>query len=205
MKDTESVKDYFGRLMDVVNQVRLLGETFMDENVVEKIMVSVPQKFESTISAIEESDDMKELTIAEITSKLHAQEQRVSIRGDVSTEGAFRANPKGTSEGLSRKGIFSPCSHYRRTNHIDKDCWYKDKPFVRCNFCKKLGHNEKYCRSKTHQANMGAEDENNDENLLVASQSIGSHELNTWLIDSGCTSHITRFLSIFTSIDTSVQ
>lgn len=39
----------------------------------------------------------------------------------------------------------------------------------------------------------------------MASQSIGSHELNTWLIDSGCTSHITRFLSIFASIDTSVQ
>lgn len=212
MKDTESIKDYSGRLMDVVNQVRLLGEAFTDQKVVEKIMVSVPQKFESKISAIEESCDMKDLTIAELISKLHAQEQRVSIRGDVSTEGAFLANQKGRLEGLSKKGNFSPCSHCRRTNHADKDCWYKDKPSIRCNFCKKLGHGEKYCRAKkkpseqpTQQANMGVEDENNDEHLFVASQEVGSHDLNSWLIDSGCTSHMTRYLSIFTSIDTSVQ
>ena len=36
MKDDESVKDYSGRLMDVVNQVRLLGEAFTDQKVVEK-------------------------------------------------------------------------------------------------------------------------------------------------------------------------
>ncbi|XP_074323222.1 uncharacterized protein LOC141660162 [Apium graveolens] len=73
MKDDESVKDYSGRLMDVVNQVRLLGEAFTDQKVVEKIMVSVPQKFEAKISAIEELCDLQNLTIAEITSKLHAQ------------------------------------------------------------------------------------------------------------------------------------
>ncbi|XP_074377462.1 uncharacterized protein LOC141718983 [Apium graveolens] len=94
MKDTESIKDYSGRLMDVVNQVRLLGEAFTDQKVVEKIMVSVPQKFESKISAIEESCDMKDLTIAELISKLHAQEQRVSIRGDVSTSISSKSERK---------------------------------------------------------------------------------------------------------------
>jgi len=42
MKDNESVKDYSGRLMDVVNQMRLLGNTFEDHKVVEKLMMSVP-------------------------------------------------------------------------------------------------------------------------------------------------------------------
>ena len=70
MKDNESVKDYSSRLMDVVNQMRLLGEAFTDQKVVEKIMVSVPQKFEAKISAIEESCDLQSLTIAELTSKL---------------------------------------------------------------------------------------------------------------------------------------
>ena len=70
MKCNESVKDYSSRLMDVVNQMRLLGEAFTDQKVVEKIMVSVPQKFEAKISAIEESCDLQSLTIAELTSKL---------------------------------------------------------------------------------------------------------------------------------------
>nr|KYP47880.1 hypothetical protein KK1_030450 [Cajanus cajan] len=37
MKDNESVKDYSGRLIDVVNQMQLLGETsFTNQKVVEK-------------------------------------------------------------------------------------------------------------------------------------------------------------------------
>ncbi|RVW48912.1 hypothetical protein CK203_091191 [Vitis vinifera] len=95
MKDDESVKDYSGRLMDVVNQIQLLGEAFTDQKVVEKIMVSVPQKFEAKISAIEESCDLQTLIIVELTSKLHAQEQRVLMRGDKATEGAFQAKSQG--------------------------------------------------------------------------------------------------------------
>ncbi|RVW91591.1 Copia protein [Vitis vinifera] len=102
MKCNESVKDYSSRLMDVVNQMRLLGEAFTDQKVVEKIMVSVPQKFEAKTSAIEESCDLQSLTIAELTNKLHAQEQRVLIR----------------------------------TNHAEKDYWYKVQPKV------KLGNGE---------------------------------------------------------------
>ncbi|WJZ92852.1 hypothetical protein VitviT2T_011827 [Vitis vinifera] len=230
MKDDESVKDYSGRLMDVVNQMRLLGEAFTDQKVVEKIMVSVPQKFEAKISAIEESCDLQTLTIVELTSKLHAQEQRVLMRGDKATEGAFQANHKGKNsgnlqgkkffknnkgkvEGFSRKGKFPSCFHCRRTNHAEKDCWNKGKPLFNCNFCNKLCHSEKYCRAKKKQsqqqpeknASVIEENKNDDEHLFMASQTLSSHELNTWLIDSGCTSHMTKYLSIFTSIDRSVQ
>ena len=49
--------------MDVVNQMRLLGEAFTDKKVVENIIVSVPQKFKAKISTIEESCDLQSLTI----------------------------------------------------------------------------------------------------------------------------------------------
>ena len=76
MKDNESIKAYSGRMMNIVNQMRLLGETFEDHNVVEKLMMSIPEKFEAKISAIEESCDLQSLTIAELISKLHIQEQK---------------------------------------------------------------------------------------------------------------------------------
>jgi hypothetical protein len=47
IKDVESVKDYSGRLMDDMNQMRLLGKVIEDQKVVEKMMVSLPQKFEA--------------------------------------------------------------------------------------------------------------------------------------------------------------
>ena len=52
---------------------------------------------------------------------------------------------------------------------------------------------------------MIEEDKKDDEHLFMASQALSSQELNTWLIDSGCTSHMTKHLSIFTSIDKSIQ
>ena len=40
MKDGETVKTYTDRLMDIMNQMKLLGKFFEDQKVVEKIMVS---------------------------------------------------------------------------------------------------------------------------------------------------------------------
>ncbi|KAF3671421.1 hypothetical protein FXO38_06590 [Capsicum annuum] len=41
MKDLDSVKEYSSMLMDIVNQIRILGGKFPDQKVVEKIMVSL--------------------------------------------------------------------------------------------------------------------------------------------------------------------
>ena len=173
MKDDELVKEYSARLIKLVNQIRLHCETLPEQKVVEKVMISVLQKFESKISAIEKSCDLKNLSIAELTSKLQAQEQRVLMRNDEDTEGAFQANHKGKNYGNHQgkkpfkynkgkaagssstpeiKGNFAPCSHCKRTNHAEKDCFYKDKRPYHCNFCNKLGHTEKYCRAKKRQS-----------------------------------------------------
>ena len=132
-------------------------------------MMSVPQKFEAKISAIEESCDLQNLTIAELINKLHVQEQRVHMRDDESIEGAFQVNNKEMSVGNpprnklvkfskrktsipSRRQIFSPCPYCRRTNHTEKDYWFKGKPSLQCLFCNNLGHSENFCRIKKKQS-----------------------------------------------------
>jgi hypothetical protein len=122
------------------------------------------------------------------------------LRGEEVTEGAFQANHKGKSsgnlqgkkpfknnkgkvEGSSRKRNFSPCFNCEKTNHAEKDCWYKDKPFFHCIFCNNLVHSEKYCRAKKKQSqqqtqqhtNMTEENKNDYEHLFMASQALGSH------------------------------
>ncbi|RVW53763.1 Retrovirus-related Pol polyprotein from transposon TNT 1-94 [Vitis vinifera] len=170
MKDNKSVKDYSSRLMDVVNQMRLLATC-----------------------------DLQSLPIVELITKLHAKEQRVLMRGDEATEGAFQENHKekssrnlqgkkffknnkGKAEGSSRKENFLPCSHCNRTNHAEKDCWYKGKPPFNCNFAINL-------------ATMRSIAEPRKNNI--------SSKHNNMQI--GCTNHITKHLSIFTSIDRLVQ
>lgn len=80
MKDSESVKDYSNRLMDIDNPIRLLGKPFLDQKVVKKIMASYPQKFEAKISTIEKTRDLQSLSIVELTRNLQAQEQGFLMR-----------------------------------------------------------------------------------------------------------------------------
>ena len=52
MNESETIKDYSDRLLDIVNKVRLLGTDFAYSRIVQKILVTVPEKFEATISSI---------------------------------------------------------------------------------------------------------------------------------------------------------
>ena len=51
MKESETIKDYSNRLLSIVNKVRLLGNDFSDSRIVQKIFITVPKKFETTISS----------------------------------------------------------------------------------------------------------------------------------------------------------
>ena len=73
MKEGETVKEYASKLIELVNKIRVLGEVFEDAKVIEKMMISLPAKFESKISAIEKSCDLKTLSVVELISKLQAQ------------------------------------------------------------------------------------------------------------------------------------
>ncbi|XP_022895340.1 uncharacterized protein LOC111409532 [Olea europaea var. sylvestris] len=80
MKDSESVKEYFDRLMKVVNQIRLLGGNLLDRRVVEKVLISLPEKFEAKISSLEDFRDLPSITLFELVNALQAIEQRRLMR-----------------------------------------------------------------------------------------------------------------------------
>ena len=72
MKDNESIKEYVDRLMEVVNKIRLLGEDLTDQRVVEKVLVSLPERFESKISSLEDSKDLTKISLAELVHAFQA-------------------------------------------------------------------------------------------------------------------------------------
>lgn len=55
-----------------VNQIWLARKIFFDFRVVEKVMISMMDRFERKINAIEESCEMSTLTFIELISKLQA-------------------------------------------------------------------------------------------------------------------------------------
>lgn len=148
MKESEMIKEYYSdRLLSIVNKVRLLGTDFPDTRIVQKILVTIPERFESTISSLENSKDLSNITLAELLYALKAQEQRRLMREDGLIEGALQAKlkinqgykgKKKKAQGSSfeqgessNKGIKAedekpnhpPCQHCGKRNHPHFRCW----------------------------------------------------------------------------------
>ena len=70
MKESETIKDYSNRLLSIVNKVRLLGNDFSDSRIVQKIFITVPEKFETTISYLENSKDVSSIILVELLNAL---------------------------------------------------------------------------------------------------------------------------------------
>ncbi|KAF3618999.1 hypothetical protein FXO38_11690 [Capsicum annuum] len=89
MQEGETITKYSDRLSLIVNRIRLLGEDFKDNRIVEKILTTISERFESKISALEESKDLSAISLAELISALQVQEQRKAYREDKVVESIF--------------------------------------------------------------------------------------------------------------------
>ena len=77
MKESEIVEDFYNRVIAMVNQMRLNGESLDDKRVVEKILRSLTRKFEYIVVAIEESKDLSNLSLEALIGTLQSHELRM--------------------------------------------------------------------------------------------------------------------------------
>ena len=212
MKESETIKEYSDKLLNIANKVKLLGAEFPDSRIVEKILVTLPERYEASIATLENTKDLCNITLAEVLHALKAQEQRRLMRQEGSMEGAFQAKLQINKNGKSRSSnnnqstssqSYPPCPHCKKNNHPEKMCWWK--PDVKCCKCGQLGHIERICKSQQQQEEVKiAEDESQDKQLFTASCFASNHSTESWLIDSGCTNHMTYDRELFKELDKSV-
>ena len=74
--------------------MRNLGETITESTLVEKILRSLTAKFESKVSALEEKQDLQNLTVVQLHGILTAYEMRRGEPSEVK-QAIFRASTKG--------------------------------------------------------------------------------------------------------------
>ncbi|XP_017620572.2 uncharacterized protein LOC108464810 [Gossypium arboreum] len=127
MKEEESVKKYSDRIMVVVNSIRLIGEQFDEARIVEKVLSTLPERYEAKISSLEDSRDLTSISLTELINALYAQQQRRASRSEEHQEDGA--------------GSYPPCPNCKRVSHPGKVYWFR--PDVQYRFCKKMGHVEK--------------------------------------------------------------
>lgn len=188
----ELLKDYFSRVMELVNQMKICGDNITNQRVVEKILISLLEKYNPIVAVIEETKDLADLSIEGLMGSIKTFEQMLSRQSKKSIESAFQSklnvstsNSQGKGKGKGRgrgrgrnaterarnargrgrsnfqrkeneESTQQKCGICNRSNHVDKDCWFRGKP--KCYSCNKFGHVKKDCQVKsTQQANFSEE------------------------------------------------
>ncbi|RVX01460.1 hypothetical protein CK203_017440 [Vitis vinifera] len=169
MKETKVVKDYTDRLLMLANKIMMLGEEFFDTRVVEKLLVTLPERFESKISSLEESKDLNEETIKEAFQVKEVDQAQGGNKGK--KQWSKKNNKKGENNNNGgNKGKHPPCPYCKKTS------------------CRNIAG--LYLTFSVGHAN---------------SWGIwrGSSSSDIWLIDSGCTNHMSFDESLFNEVNKS--
>ncbi|KAJ4807357.1 polyprotein [Rhynchospora pubera] len=158
MKPDETVQAFMTRVQNIVNQIKVLNGTMSEETIVSKVLRSLNPNFDHVVAAIEESKDLANYSLTELTGSLQTHETRLKKREDVIGEQAFyvrgdmrrgrgrrgrgfspRGGRRGRSSGESR-------SRGRNSDTSDNDSSEYHKKDVRCYNCNQLGHYQSECK-----------------------------------------------------------
>jgi hypothetical protein len=80
MDEKEDITTYLLRVDEVVNVIRRLGEEVNDSLVVQKVLMSLPLRYDAKVSAIEENRDLIKMTMDELHGTLTTYEMRIDTK-----------------------------------------------------------------------------------------------------------------------------
>ena len=188
--------DHIATLSEYVDRLAGFGQIIPDDVIVGVLLSSVPESYDTLIMALESRSD-KDLTADVVKGKLIDEYMRRKDKKDAQQDSANDAAMK--------------------TTYKEKQGTEPKK--VKCFFCKKSGHMKAECRKfkawqeknpeKTQEKANKVSLENNEAYgcYLVNSEMClkvkGAINKNSWIIDSGATSHMLQKKNLFEDLDTS--
>ena len=78
MEKSESIESYFSCLSDIKNEMRLNQYNLSDRTFIEKILNTLPIKFDHVVVVIQEMKDLEDLSIEDLHGSLILHEQRIN-------------------------------------------------------------------------------------------------------------------------------
>ena len=139
------------------------------------------------------------------------------LRQETNTDGAFQAKEKiqtgsktikkswknrkkNDEASKGEKEKYPPCQHCKKTSYPHWRCWWRPEVVYRS--CNQKGHVEKACKKKQQGAQIAQEfEDEKEEHMFVATCFAKNVISETWLIDNGCTHHMSHDRDIFVKLD----
>nr|GFC77618.1 zinc finger, CCHC-type [Tanacetum cinerariifolium] len=157
--DDDTVDAFTAKLNGYATKAKESGKTLDESLLVRKLLDSTPDRFIQIVASIEQTSDLDDITLDEITGKLKAFEERIKLRkggqveshdnllfaqGEHSGKGRCfkREGRSNFSRGNWQNNRNRNNSQERNSNHkgnSNKNKGERDLSKVRCYRCKKLG------------------------------------------------------------------
>jgi transposase InsO family protein len=185
MGENETVNEYFGRTLAIANRMSSHGERLEQVSVVEKILRSMPSKFNYVVCSIEESNDVTLLSIDELQSSLIVHEQRMKSQKESSDEQALKISNGGRGSG---RGGGRNSNRGRGRGRQGKE--FVNKEYIECYKCHKLGHYQSECPDWGESAKYAELNKEEETFLMVRNQGDCDNKEEVWFLDSGCSNHM---------------
>jgi hypothetical protein len=105
MKEDEDIATYFLRVDEIVNAIKGLGEEMKEPIIVQKVLRSLPMRFDPKISSLEERTDLATLSMDELHGILTDYEMRTKQDNPPKKEASFKASKKKRRRSKSQNHI----------------------------------------------------------------------------------------------------
>lgn len=180
--DGKDMEEHISTMLDLVNKLTALGEKLVDHLIVAMLLSSLPESYSTLITALESRAE-KELTLDLVKGKLIDEFKRrkhmclTHDTGDIAMKTQHGKDSKDKGSGV--------------------DCY----------FCKKSGHMKKDClkykrwKANKERANQVKDEANNNSKYVCFTACKDRYADDAWYIDSGATTHMTRDISFFDTLD----
>jgi hypothetical protein len=163
MKEDEDIVAYFLRVDETINEIITLGEEIKESVIVQKVLRSLPMRFDPKISALEERADLDSIIMDELHGIFTAYEMRTEQENLDIKEANFKASKRSKQKGKQNEKEHSNNSDIleddeemanfvRRLNKGTNDI-YKGKFPLICFNCDGIGHFANKCPHKKKKRN----------------------------------------------------
>jgi hypothetical protein len=103
MKEYENIVAYFLRVDETINAIIGLGEEIKESIIVQKVLISLPMRFDPKISTLEERSDLNSISMEELHGTFTTYEMRTEQENPDIKEATFKASKKSKQKGRQKE------------------------------------------------------------------------------------------------------
>lgn len=199
LREGGNMEDHINTILDMVNDLSALGEDLKENLVVALLLVSLPDSYDSLITALESRPE-KELTLEMVKSKLISDfKRKLESNGEAKDLSMMQSFAM-----IAKKPTYEPriCYGCGKTGHFIQQC-RNAKKFEREN--ENYGNFKKFGSQKSKKVSQDPDSESShseeDENDHIAFMVSNKGDDNNWYIDSAATSNVANKMSLFTKFN----